>query len=50
MANKLYRAGQKLPGGRKFVGSGTIQGKPSSKQGGKTHKVKNRSVNHIRRG
>ena len=50
MANKIYRVGQKPPGSGKSVGSGTIQGKPSSKQGGKTHKVKNRSINHGRRG
>lgn len=45
--SKLYRAGQKKPGGG-TVKSGSQQGPTSSKQGGKTHAVKNRSVNHGR--
>lgn len=47
---KLYRAGQTrsaAQGGGK-VSSGTQQGTTSKSQGGKTHAVKNRSVNHGR--
>lgn len=47
---KLYKAGQKKSasqgGGR--VASGSQQAPTSKKQTGKTHKVKNRSVNHNR--
>jgi len=46
--SKLYRAGQKPKGGGSKVSSGTQQGKTSSKQTGKTHSVKNRSINHGR--
>lgn len=45
---KIYRAGQKRAAGGGTVKSGTQQGKTSGKQGGKTHAVKNRSVNHGR--
>jgi len=48
MANKLYRAGMKPKGGGKPISSGTQQGKTSGNQTGKTHQVKNRSVNHNR--
>jgi hypothetical protein len=47
---KLYRAGQTrsaAQGGGK-VRSGTQQGTSSKTQGGKTHAVKGRSVNHGR--
>lgn len=50
MAGKLYKAGQTKPaaqGGGK-VKSGTQQGPTSKSQGGKTHSVKGRSVNHGR--
>jgi hypothetical protein len=47
---KIYRAGQKLPAGQGVVKSGTQQGPTSQKQTGKTHAVKNRTVNHNRRG
>ena len=48
--SKIYRAGQKKPAaaGGGTVKSGTQQGKTSSNQTGKTHAVKNRSVNHGR--
>jgi hypothetical protein len=46
--SKLYRAGQKKPAGGGTVKSGTQQGPTSGKQGGKTHAVKNRTVNHGR--
>jgi|GEM_PF-5621670 len=46
--SKLYKAGQKKPVGGGTVKSGTQQGRPSKTQGGKTHSVKNRSVNHGR--
>jgi hypothetical protein len=45
---KQYRAGMKKPAGQGTVKSGSQQGKTSSTQGGKTHAVKNRSVNHGR--
>lgn len=51
MANKqlkLYRAGQKPKGGGAKIVSGVQQDKTSAKQTGKTHSVKNRSVNHGR--
>ena len=48
--SKIYRAGQKKPDGAGVVKSSTRQGTPSAKQGGKTHAVKNRSVNHSRFG
>jgi len=44
---KLYRAGEKKPGGQ-VVKNGTQQGTNSKTQSGKTHAVKNRSVNHGR--
>ena len=45
---KQYRAGMKKPANGGTVQSGTKQGKTSGTQGGKTHAVKNRSVNHGR--
>jgi hypothetical protein len=45
---KQYRAGMKQPDGGSTVKSGSQQGPSSGKQGGKTHAVKNRSVNHGR--
>lgn len=49
MANKkLHRAGQKLPNGGGVVKSGSQQGTTSKAQTGKTHVVKNRTVNHNR--
>jgi hypothetical protein len=45
---KQYRAGQKRPQGGGVVKSGTQQGTKSKSQSGKTHAVKNRSVNHGR--
>lgn len=45
---KQYRAGQKKPAGAGTVSSGTQQGVRSSKQDGKTHSVKNRTVNRGR--
>lgn len=45
---KQYRAGEKLPKGGGPVKSGTQQGQTSATQGGKTHAVKNRSINHGR--
>jgi len=47
---KQYRAGQKKPKGGGVVKSGVQQGTSSKTQGGKTHAVKNRSVNHGRGG
>ena len=44
---KQYRAGQKKPGGQVVPGQ-QPQGTPSKTQGGKTHAVKNRTVNHGR--
>ena len=46
--NKLYKAGQKPKGGGAPVSSGSQQGVTSKTQTGKTHQVKNRSVNHSR--
>jgi hypothetical protein len=48
---KLYKAGQKKSGsqGGGTVSSGSQQGATSKSQTGKTHAVKNRSVNHGRR-
>lgn len=46
---KQYRAGQKMPNNGGVVKSGTQQGTTSSTQGGKTHAVKNRTVNHGRK-
>ena len=46
--NKQYRAGMKKPAGGATVQSGSQQSKASGTQGGKTHAVKNRSVNHGR--
>lgn len=46
--SKLYRAGQKKPNNGGVVKSGSQQGQTSSKQTGKTHAVKNRTVNHNR--
>lgn len=47
---KQYRAGQKKPApqGGGVVKSSSQQGTNSKTQGGKTHAVKNRSVNHGR--
>jgi hypothetical protein len=47
---KQYRAGQKRSKGGGVVRSGLQQGATSKTQGGKTHAVKNRSVNHGRGG
>jgi hypothetical protein len=44
---KMYRAGQKLPGGKVFPKS-VRQGKVSKTNAGKTHSVKSRSRNHGR--
>lgn len=44
---KQYRAGQKKPGGEVVKGK-QPEGTPSKKQGGSTHAVKNRSINHNR--
>jgi hypothetical protein len=46
---KQYRTGQKRPGGQVVQGK-QPQGTPSKTQGGKTHAVKNRNVNHSRGG
>jgi hypothetical protein len=46
--SKLYKAGQKKPADGGTVKSGTQQGRPSKSQGGKTHSVKNITVNHNR--
>lgn len=50
-ADKLYKAGQKksTSQGGGTVKSGSQQGPTSKSQGGKTHAVKNRSVNHGRK-
>lgn len=50
-ADKLYKAGQKKSAsqGGGTVKSGSQQGPTSKSQGGKTHAVKNRSVNHGRK-
>ena len=47
---KLHKAGQKKPAkqGGGTVASGSQQGQSSKNQTGKTHAVKNRSVNHGR--
>jgi hypothetical protein len=47
--SKLYQAGRKKPAAGGTVKSGTQEGRASSRQGGKTHAVKNRTVNHGRR-
>ena len=44
---KQYRIGQKKPGGHVVKGK-QPEGTPSKKQGGSTHAVKTRSVNHNR--
>ena len=45
---KQYRLGQKKPANGGVVKGGSQQGKQSKGQGGKTHAVKNRTVNHGR--
>ena len=47
--SKLYRLGQKQPGGKTVTGKPT-QGIFSKSNSGKTHAVKGRSVNHNRGG
>lgn len=44
---KQYRAGQRRPGGQPVLGK-KPEGNASKRQGGKTHSVKSRSVNHNR--
>lgn len=46
---KLYKAGQKQPGGKR-VDKGTRQGPISSTQTGKTHPGKSLRLNHNRKG